>query len=354
MGNFCAKEKETTKQPPKPRGPPAATRGKMSYQLPELATRTMGLTQREASRDPDDYAAEKLKDAVWVRLPGQINDQRINVEDCHGTTFVLLDNCDSVQVDDCTDCIFFIGPTCGSVFLRGCKDCRFVVLCGQLRLRDCFNCDLALLSRSRPVLESSAQIGIGCFVAPQYLALRVQLARARLSTLNNRYAAVHDFTPKPGNYHIMSRERSAALFASVAKYSGGEIGDDEEQQQTASSAVVPYTTGASGDAIAVCLVCRPGCFSDAEELVYDVAQQCPLAQTAEVKLNAAMLQDLRAVDTDAATLADGDVVVMIAATADLTADFTGRSCVLFALRGKDAARAADVLLNKDDGFGSAL
>ncbi|KAA1336617.1 hypothetical protein F1D98_24045, partial [Escherichia coli] len=90
----------------------------------------------------------------FIRGPDDVQDQRVSIENCsNGAKFVICDECDSVQIDQCTDCAFFIGPTAGSVFARNCKNCSFVVICSQLRLRDCHECYVELFTATKPVIE---------------------------------------------------------------------------------------------------------------------------------------------------------------------------------------------------------
>ena len=207
----------------------------------------------------------------WIRLPGQINDQRINIENCHQCAFLLLDHCDSVQVDDCTDSLFYIGPTTGSVFIRNCKNCKFVVACGQLRTRDVKHSQFALFCQSRPVLENCSDIGIGPYIHTGYFELRGQFAKARLSVFNNRYSMVHDFTPKGNNYHYISFEDSAKLIPPLSCF-GKEIAahcSAEEEETFAEDPVVPCTNGiqAHSKPHVFIIVFRPGQIDEAQTFI---------------------------------------------------------------------------------------
>jgi hypothetical protein len=244
---------------------PEAT--KFSYQLPS-ARRDKQDPPFTASRNPDDYAPSGLQNQTWLRLPGQINDQRINIENARHATFLLLDNCDSVQVDDCADCTFYIGPTMGSVFLRGCINCKCVILCGQLRLRDVKNTQIALLCRSRPVVESSRHVGIGCFVGPQYLDLRWQMARASLSAWNNLYYNVHDFTPHPESWHPLTQAECAALVPTLALLTDGSYFTEAEEKI---ATVVPWIAGPQPRAPYVCVLGAAGYQEEMESLMLEIA-----------------------------------------------------------------------------------
>lgn len=200
------------------------------------------------TRDPADYEANNLKDTTWVRVPGQINDQRINISNCINCTFVLLDQCDSVQIDDCEGCKFYIGPTAGSVFIRTSKNCTFVAACGQLRTRDLHDSKLALFCHSRPVIESSKNIGIGCY--PSYLGyhqLLYHMCKASMSQFTNLYYFVHDFTPSKKssetNFYIIPQsdiEGDASFFPKISSMMPDVLSETDDKEYYSSQVVIPY------------------------------------------------------------------------------------------------------------------
>jgi protein XRP2 len=274
MGNFCAKEGEDTpKKEPKSSGKKAYKGGrvKMSYERP-IPALSQGRARAEASRDPKDYEATNLEDQVWVRMPGQINDQRITIENCKNCKFYLLDQADSVQVDDCTNCVFFIGPTMGSVFIRSCENITVAVACSQLRLRDVKHSAFTLFCAGRPVLENSHDIGIQCYHVHQYFQLREHFAAAKLSIFNNMYSMVHDFTPKANNFHYLPRG-DTPLVERLSALSPEHMLPDEEDA-TAADVVVPYTHGvqAHPHATTVLVVFLPGCVEEATLFVEAVGK----------------------------------------------------------------------------------
>ncbi|EKF30312.1 hypothetical protein MOQ_005878 [Trypanosoma cruzi marinkellei] len=151
---------------------------------------------REAA--PIFEAANLPPHSVFLRLPGEVRGQRITVHENSYCAILLLDHCDSVSVHGCERCFIFIGPTSGSVFLERCRHCVIVCCCAQLRLRGCRHLQLSLSVATMPVLEESTGIGVcslsGWFVYP---LMPVHMQRAGLSTFNNFYSTVHDFTPRP-------------------------------------------------------------------------------------------------------------------------------------------------------------
>jgi protein XRP2 len=365
MGQHCTSRADTapsTTTTTAPRGgaPRAAT--KYSYQSPG-ARREKQDPPYPQSRDPDDYQSTGLKDATWTRLPGQVNDQRINIENATNTSFLLLDNCDSVQVDDCVGCTFYIGPTTGSVFLRGCKDCKAVIICGQLRLRDVKNTDIALFCRSRPVIESSRNVGIGCFAGPQYLDMRWQMARSALSVWNNLYYFVHDFTPHPDSWHPLDRAQCTSLITTLSK-STEYISEDEERM----AAVLPWTRGPqSTDKPAyVTVVGRAGWHDEMEAMLHEWLgkdSSCVL-ETGEIKLDEDAVKGvLRVAPLEKLQLKEGDVVTVMTIDAGSVvvkplAAVKAREAVLLAVGMDDgAASLREALLGRagsGSGFGTAF
>lgn len=56
------------------------------------------------------------------------------------------------------------------------------------------DCTLALLCRSRPIVESSSRLRISCY-SLQYSGLAAQLQQHRMSPFHNFWSHVYDFTP---------------------------------------------------------------------------------------------------------------------------------------------------------------
>ncbi|KAH9601575.1 Tubulin binding cofactor C-like domain [Trypanosoma melophagium] len=134
---------------------------------------------------------------VSLRLPGEVNGQRITIYENKYCNIFVIDHCDSVSVHECENCFIFIGPTSGSVFIDRCRNFVIVCCCAQLRLRECQRLELSLSFATMPVLEHSSGIGAcslsGWFVYP---LIPLHMRRARLSLFNNFYTTPHDFTPK--------------------------------------------------------------------------------------------------------------------------------------------------------------
>eukprot|EP00759_Apiculatamorpha_spiralis_P018923 PhF_6_TR25175/c0_g1_i1/m.34717/K18272/RP2; protein XRP2 len=152
----------------------------------------------ELIRDVSHYQGSNLADQTIVRLPKSLNDQQYSMNKLTNCNVFLLDQLDSVVGDECNGCNIYIGPTRGSVFIRKFTKCKLIVACGQLRLRDCSDCDIFLLCESRPAVESSKNIRFGCFQMEPYFVLPQLFDLARLSVFNNKYLDVHDFTAAKG------------------------------------------------------------------------------------------------------------------------------------------------------------
>ena len=110
---------------------------------------------------------------------------------------MLLDHMAALIIDDARNSHIVTGPIESSAFIRGCSDCVLVVACQQLRLRDCTNIQLLLFSQTRPIIEASTGIEIGCYDF-YYVGIEEHLASARLDIWLNRWEDVYDFTPSSG------------------------------------------------------------------------------------------------------------------------------------------------------------
>jgi hypothetical protein len=91
-------------------------------------------------------------------------------------------------------CCFACVRPSASVFMRDCSNISMATITRQLRCRDCTDCSLLLLCRTRPIIESSRGMAFGCYDAP-YVGLAAQMAAAQLSPFHNFWGDVFDFTP---------------------------------------------------------------------------------------------------------------------------------------------------------------
>jgi hypothetical protein len=149
----------------------------------------------------NDYMLKKLDKGL--HLKNKIEGQQFIVEDCTGSSIFLLDHIAALTVDSCKDVILVTGPIEGSVFIRDCSNCTIVIACQQLRLRDCVNCQILLFSTTGPIVESSRNIGFGCY-SLNYFGIEQHFEKAGLSIWQNDWQSVYDFTPDTDRQHYHS------------------------------------------------------------------------------------------------------------------------------------------------------
>lgn len=129
-----------------------------------------------------------------LKYPGDLNGKQFKLEENKRCEIYVNDYNAGGFVDKCEDSIIFWAPSTSSVFVRNCKNCRFVIICQQLRLRDCHDCEIMLFSQTDPILESSSNIKYYCanFVYPE---LKSHMASCNISIWNNTWSDQFDFTP---------------------------------------------------------------------------------------------------------------------------------------------------------------
>lgn len=140
--------------------------------------------------------------------------QQFLIDSCKGCDIYVFDHSAAVTVDDCIDCRIFIGPCESSLFVRDCRDCKVVAIVQQFRCRDLTATDLMLYTQTRPVIESSSGLRIGCLrfgyfslagacardaatATPDALVTRACAAQLEAAGLNpwlNPWDVVHDFS----------------------------------------------------------------------------------------------------------------------------------------------------------------
>ena len=143
------------------------------------------------------------KDETIRRNSGDIDGNQFIVDELENCKVIVTDVCDSMTIDRCKNCELILSAVRGSVFIRDCVNSKFQIVCGQFRCRSCTNCDFYMHVKTRPVVESSIDVRIGCSTV-SYPDLINQMNRSGLDPLQNFWYDIHDFTPGEGNYSYMS------------------------------------------------------------------------------------------------------------------------------------------------------
>ncbi|KNC54471.1 uncharacterized protein AMSG_10468 [Thecamonas trahens ATCC 50062] len=140
-----------------------------------------------------DFMFKKRTNEVLVKAPGAVAGQQFMVADLSGCTVYVLDHSAVVTADACSDCTLVFGPVEGSFFLRDCTNCTVIVAAGQLRTRDCRDCDIFLFAASDPIIEASTAMVFHHYNAA-YPGLSAHFAAAGLDPAVNRWTAMYDFS----------------------------------------------------------------------------------------------------------------------------------------------------------------
>jgi protein XRP2 len=90
----------------------------------------------------------KLEDKFEYRDAGCGFEKNHNfdIRYCKNSKIFIHERTAEIKVDQCEGSDIVLGPTVSSTFIRDCKDCSFVVICKQLRMRDCHNVRIQLYS----------------------------------------------------------------------------------------------------------------------------------------------------------------------------------------------------------------
>lgn len=192
-----------------------------------------GTFGRRTDLNPDDFIIRNMTDinsctsslttsnAIITDnmvIKSNIEGQQMILENCHQTIILLLDHIASLTCDNMTSCTIITGPVESSVFLRNCIDCTFIIVCQQLRLRECDNCSVSLFSTTNPIIELSSRIVFSCYQF-NYFNLSKNLDSCSLNIWNNEWHNVYDFTPDGTNaalnYSYLVKKDSHKLLEKV-------------------------------------------------------------------------------------------------------------------------------------------
>ncbi|KAI5710527.1 hypothetical protein M8J76_015979 [Diaphorina citri] len=149
---------------------------------------------RKTNLNMDDFVLkDKENETIW-KLPGSVNGQQFVIRNCTHCLVYLLDHVNSVTFDDCKECKLATGPIVGSISVRDCVDCTLVVAASQFRMRDCTSMDVLLYCPTQPCIESSSQIGFGCYQL-FYDSIEDHFNKCQFDIWNNSWYNIYDFTP---------------------------------------------------------------------------------------------------------------------------------------------------------------
>ena len=124
----------------------------------------------------------------------------VEVECCADCHIYVLDPTERVQISECKNCRIVVGPCVGSLMLFDCTDCTVTIAAKQIRLRDCFDCELRVFAPSSEsvVIETCKRLNIGGWDVA-YAGLAAHFATARWQPNSTNYSSsVYDFSPPEG------------------------------------------------------------------------------------------------------------------------------------------------------------
>ncbi|GAB6032776.1 Protein Xrp2, variant 3 [Chamberlinius hualienensis] len=193
--------------------------------------------KKQGTKNPKDYTLENLKGEKIIKKPGSIEGEQFIIQNCEECEISVLDYTNSVTIDDCVNCKIILGPIKGSVFIRNCKDSNFIISCQQFRIRDCWNLNVFLSVATQPIIEASTKIKIGCYRF-SYADLEDQFIKAGLSSFNNSWYDICDFTPKEdgSNWSLIPKDVDIGEYFILPS-------TDSNLQCEFTHLVVPYTFG---------------------------------------------------------------------------------------------------------------
>ena len=117
----------------------------------EIASLRFGGTR---ARPRKGIEAVKVTGKTFLKPPGSCLTRwpglgvAVEVECCADCHIYVLDPTERVQISECKNCRIVVGPCVGSLMLFDCTDCTVAIAASQVRLRDCFDCELRVFAPS--------------------------------------------------------------------------------------------------------------------------------------------------------------------------------------------------------------
>jgi hypothetical protein len=268
MGQLCCRaHKNSKKQEEEEHQLITTTKNSLGYSWEQCASVPNKIDRANINKK-DFWIRDRVNEFI-VRKPGQVLGEQFIIENCTNCDFYILDHSDTITIDDCKNCRFFIGPIMSSIFIRACEECKFgAIACQQFRTRDCKNLDVLLYCQTRPIIETTTNLRVGCFNA-FYFELVNQFSFAKLSVFNNIWSVFHDFTPNSDfttNYSLLPLGTRYTEFMKPISEVCPEVLStaQEEQFLMEGQILVPQTLPANYDCgSSKCILFLPGYSGDA-------------------------------------------------------------------------------------------
>ena len=68
---------------------------------------------KRSRNDPKRYMIENLKDETVIKLPGTVNGEQFQIQNCQNACIYILDHINTITIDECVNCRIVLGPIKG-------------------------------------------------------------------------------------------------------------------------------------------------------------------------------------------------------------------------------------------------
>mmetsp|Transcript_103841 Transcript_103841/g.292225 ORF Transcript_103841/g.292225 Transcript_103841/m.292225 type:complete len:326 (+) Transcript_103841:73-1050(+) len=219
--------------------------------------------------DPKDFRFLERKGEQLAKRSGDVNGIDFLIDGCEDCHIIILDHVAQIFIDYCKRCTIVIGAVASSAFIRNCENCRIKVICGQLRTRDCVDCDLLVQVPGQPIIESSKGMRFGP-VLTAYPDCEKHLEEAglrkRFESDSGRcqWTKIYDFSPSnpPGGNHWSALSRAEAREVAVVLAQPDEVplllprdpfleGEEEEAGGEVKAKCMEDAAGSSASSVSI-------------------------------------------------------------------------------------------------------
>jgi len=181
--------------------------------------------------DKRDFMFMDKKGDRLIKASGAIQGKDFVLDGCEDCEIFLQDHVAQLFIDYCKRCTIVTGCVSSSAFLRNCENCRFKVICGQLRTRDCVDCDLMVLVPGQPIIETSHGMRFGplltCYSGFEKDMLAAGLLKRFEEGMCCQWQHVYDFSPDQptGKVHwsCLSKDEAERLSSAFPGAPVGEV-----------------------------------------------------------------------------------------------------------------------------------
>jgi len=129
---------------------------------------------------------------------------------CSGSQVALCHPMGALRIQNIRDSVIVVGPVSGAIYVIDCVNCKLVLSSHQIRIHDCYNCDMYMRVGSRPIIEHCSDVRFAPY-SLSYPSIERHFQEVGVTPLPEGWREIQDFgwlkTTASPNWHELEPEK---------------------------------------------------------------------------------------------------------------------------------------------------